>query len=604
MRQSCYSSATMILVREQASPEHGHLGQAATGRADSAYAAALNSHLTARRGRGCLALFCVLLAACAGPAQRAEPPPGPSEPLPSDPSALVLGAEVALQRGRYLEAARAYLHAAQASKDEALAEQATRVAYEHRQWTIAQQAAERWLELNQTNEEARRYAAFSALHLYRIDRAAEHLGVLLDTAFINSAAGFLALLPQLADEGTAAAATAVLQKLIERYPEVTEAHYALAQSAVQSDNFALAMEHARKARELGRYWSPAGLLLARVQMLSGEKDAALATAREVIEQDDEEAYRLEYALMLMQAGQEQEGRKELAALAGSESTGALVERALADIDFQLGNREAASKRFSNLVSSGRFVYESLFYLGAIAELRESWDDALQIYGRVTSGELAMAAQVRAARIKARRDGLEAGLEHLEEFAADRPQYRIDAVTARAGLMAEHDDRAGALALLDSALQEYPDSAELRFARVFQLEDADRVADALAELRKLVADRPEDPAALNALGYTLVDRTRHREEGLSLIEQALARTPDSGAVLDSMGWALHRLGRHEDALKYLEHARLRINDPEVDLHLGEVLLALNRKPEAREVWRKASERYPDNAELKQRLQKLN
>jgi tetratricopeptide (TPR) repeat protein len=545
-------------------------------------------------------LLAALLGACTTPKEQAEK----AAALPGDPNALVLGAEVALQRGQYLEASKAYVRAAQMAQDEELAEQATRVAYEHRQWTLVQAGAERWLQLNQTNEEARRFAAFAALHLYRIDDAAQHLSVLLESAFINPQAGFLALLPQLADEGTAAAATAVLQKLVAKYPDLTESHYALAQSAVQSDNFALALEHANKARELGPYWAPAGLLLARVQMLRGEQDAALATAKQVVEQDNQDSYRLEYALMMMQAGKEEEGRKELNALSGSESTGSVVERALADIDFQMGDRDSAAKRFTNLVSSGRFVYESLFYLGAIAESRESWDDAVQIYGRVTSGELAMAAQTRAARIKAQREGLPAGLKHLEDFAATRPQYRIDAVIARANLLKNSGDVAGALALLDTALKEYPDSVELRFARVFQLEDADKVNESLDELRKLVADRPGDPAAANALGYTLVDRTRQHKEGLKYIEQALAETPDNGAVLDSMGWALHRVGRNEDALGYLEHAKRRISDPEVDLHLGEVLLALDRKQDARDLWTKASERYPENAELKQRLQKLN
>lgn len=549
-------------------------------------------------------LLAALLAACATPPEGSDGAHAGGESLPGDPNALVLGAEVALQRGQYLEATKAYVRAAQMASDEELAEQATRVAHEHRQWTLVQAAAERWLELNQTNEEARRFAAFAALHLYRIDAAAEHLGALLDSAFINSAAGFLALLPQLADEATPAAVTAVLQKLIVKYPDLTEAHYALAQAAVQSDNFDLALEHARKARELGPYWAPAGLLLARVQMLKGEPDTALTTARQVIEQDNQDSYRLEYALMLMQAGKEEEGRKELTALSGSESTGLVVERALADIDFQMGNRDSASKRFSNLVSSGRFVYESLFYLGAIAEAREAWDDAINLYGRVTSGEMAMAAQTRAARIKARRQGLDAGLKHLEEFAATRPQYRIESMTSRATLLAEQGDSAGALALLDTALKEYPDSVELRFARVFQLEDANKVNESVDELRQLVADRPGDPAATNALGYTLVDRTRQHREGLKLIEQALVQTPDNGAVLDSMGWALHRVGRNEDALHYLEYAKRRISDPEIDLHLGEVLLALDRKQDARDLWLKASERYPDNAEIKQRLQKLN
>lgn len=548
-------------------------------------------------------LFAAILAGCATSEERSAPPPSAGESLPDDPNALVLGAEVALQRGQYREASQAYLRAAQGTEDEELAEQAARVAYENRQWTLAQTAAERWLQLNHTNEEARRFAAFAALHLYRIDPAAEHLGVLLDTAFINPPAGFLALLPQLADEATPAAVTAVLQRLAAKYPDLTEAHYALSQAAVQSENFALALEHARKAKELGSYWAPAGLLLARVQMLRGEPDASLATARQVLDHDNQDSYRLEYALMLMQGGKEEEGRKELAALASSETTGAIVERALADIDFQLGNRDSAAKRFSNLVSSGRFVYESLFYLGAIAEARESWDDALQLYGRVTSGELAMAAQSRAARIKAQRQGLAEGLKQLEEFAATRPQYRIDAMMARATLLSNDGDTAGALALLDNALEEYPDSVELRFARVFQLESADKIDATIDALRELAADRPGDPTATNALGYTLVDRTRQHREGLKLIEEALAQTPDSGAVLDSMGWALHRVGRNEDAVGYLEHAQRRINDPEVGLHLGEVLLALDRKQDAREVWSKASERYPDNTELKQRLQKL-
>lgn len=543
-----------------------------------------------------------LLAGCAtsGKQNAAE---SAAESLPADPNALVLGAEVALQRGQYLEASRAYVKAAQLARDEALAEQATRVSYEHHQWTLVLAGAERWLELNHTNEEARRFAAFAALHLYQIDRAAEHLGMLLDTAFINPPAGFLALLPQLGDEGSPAATTAVLERLVVKYPDLTEAHYTLARAALQSENFALALQHAQKARELGPYWAPAGLLLAQVQLARGENDAGLATAREIVEQDRQDSYRLEYALMLLQAGKDEEGRKELNALSSSE-TAAVAERALADIDFQLGNREAATQRYSNLVSNGRFVYESLFYLGAIAESREAWDEAVQIYSRVTGGEMAMAAQARAARIKAQQQGLDAGLAHIEEFAKTRPQFTLDAITARSALLASKGDQSGALALLDTALKEYPDSAELRFARVFQLEDADRVDEAISELRKLVAERPGDPAASNALGYTLVDRTSKQREGLKLIEQALAQTPDSGAVLDSMGWALHRVKRNEEALDYLQRAKRRINDPEVDLHIGEVLLSLGRKDEARALLKAASERYPDNADLQQRMKSLS
>lgn len=196
-------------------------------------------------------LLACLVGGCTTPGKSTDSRPSDAEALPTDPNALVLGAEVALQRNQYLEASRAYVRAAQLANDESLAEQATRVAYEHHQWTLVLAGAERWLQLNHTNEEARRFAAFASLHLYQIDRAAEHLGFLLDSAFINPQAGFLALLPQLGDEGTPAGVTAVLQKLVLKYPDLTEAHYALARAAMQSESFELAFEHASKAHELG-----------------------------------------------------------------------------------------------------------------------------------------------------------------------------------------------------------------------------------------------------------------------------------------------------------------------------------------------------------------
>lgn len=549
------------------------------------------------------AVLFMALAGCVSQGTADAGTPHADASLPTDPNALVLGAEVALQRNKYLEASRAYVRAARLANDESLAEQATRVAYEHHQWTLVLAGAERWLELNHTNEEARRFAAFAALHLYQVDRAAEHLGALLDTAFINPAAGFLALLPQLADEGSAPATTAVLQRLAVKYSNLTEAHYALARAALQSDNLALAFEHAKKAHELGPYWAPAGLLLAQIQLARGETEPGLALAREIVARENQESYRLEYALMLLQTGKDEDARKELNALGNSATAAAVAERALADIEFQLGNREAAAQRYSNLVSSGRFVYESLFYLGAIAESREAWDEAVQIYGRVTGGDMAMAAQSRAARIKSTQKDVKAGLALLQDFVNTRPQYQLEGITARASLLASHGEKSRALDLLEEGLEEYPDSSELRFAYVFQLEDADQVDKAVSELRRLVADRPGDPAAINALGYTLVDRTRQHKEGMKLIEEALVLTPDSGAVLDSMGWSLHRLNRHEEALTYLQQAKRRINDPEVELHLGEVLIALGRVDEARELLRTATERYPDSPELQKRLKSL-
>src|SRR5688572_20295726 len=90
----------------------------------------------------CLTLVAALaLSACAGAPEPKNEEEGPETLAPDDANALVLGAEVALQRGQYLDATKAYVKAALGSKDEQLAEQASRVAFEHQQWSLVQAAA-------------------------------------------------------------------------------------------------------------------------------------------------------------------------------------------------------------------------------------------------------------------------------------------------------------------------------------------------------------------------------------------------------------------------------------------------------------------------------
>ena len=119
---------------------------------------------------------------------------------------------------------------------------------------------------------------------------------------------------------------------------------------------------------------------------------------------------------------------------------------------------------------------------------------------------------------------------------------------------------------------------------------------------MLAARPGDATIQNALGYTLADRTRHVDEAAALVQQALQQTPDSAAVLDSMGWALHKQGKHSEAIEYLERARKSGADPEIDLHLGEVQWDMDQKTAARDTWKKALERWPDDKRLKERLER--
>jgi tetratricopeptide (TPR) repeat protein len=105
-----------------------------------------------------------------------------------------------------------------------------------------------------------------------------------------------------------------------------------------------------------------------------------------------------------------------------------------------------------------------------------------------------------------------------------------------------------------------------------------------------------------LGYTLVDRTNDHREGLELIERAQRQLPDNGAILDSMGWALHRLRRNTEALDFLERADRRSRDPEIVLHLGEVLWSLDRRADALNTLEQGLKTFPDNEKLQEAVRK--
>jgi tetratricopeptide (TPR) repeat protein len=539
------------------------------------------------------------LTACAG----LSGAPGAPDDAAKRPEAWLADGDAALERSELPEAARAYRKAAEASEDEAVAEQATRTAFDHSQMREAAAAADRWLVLNSTSEQARRYAGVAALELHRLDVAEEHFAQLLENAYISPAAGFLALLPVVADHGTAPDVTELFRRLVARHPEVAEGHYVLGSAALRSENFALATSSARRATEIAKYWVPARMLLARALIASGDEQVGLEAARDLVMAPDADvATHLEYALLLATTGRDEEARAMLTPYASGTTVIPGAVRGLGVLELQRGDLDAAARRFEDLLSTGAQSYEALYFLGNIADRRDDTERALRYYSRVSGGEYALAAQARVARIKAEKAGLDAGLTHLDDFARGHPQRGPDVVAARAGLASSLGDARRALAILDAGIAQYPDSIDLRMARVFAYERAGNSDAAIRDLRHLLRERPGDAVVLNALGYTLADRGRNLDEAATLVAAALEQTPDSAAVIDSMGWVLFRQGRLQEALTHLQRARELGDDPEIDLHLGEVQWALGERATARQTWQQGLERRPDDARLKERLER--
>ena len=168
----------------------------------------------------------------------------------------------------------------------------------------------------------------------------------------------------------------------------------------------------------------------------------------------------------------------------------------------------------------------------------------------------------------------------------------------------HEDRqdAGELEVFARGLAAYPDDLALLYSRGLAWERRDRIDHAEADFRRILVIEPDNVAALNALGYTLADRTTRYQEALELIDRARAAAPEDAAIIDSYGWVLYRLGRNAEALVELRRAFTLQKDAEIAAHVAEVLWVMGQKDEARRFFEEARKIDPDNRSLQRALEK--
>jgi len=271
-------------------------------------------------------------------------------------------------------------------------------------------------------------------------------------------------------------------------------------------------------------------------------------------------------------------------------------RLMAIINFRQENLDAAWADFQDLLSSGQYTMDALYYLARIADYRGEADRALALYTQVTSGPNAVSSQRRASGILAHRGDAEAALEHLQRFGETHPNFAVDMIQAQAQLLATEERYDEALEIYERVASYRPDSERVVLGRAEVLLRKGDTEAAIEAYRAAVRRWPDSAMALNALGYTLTSFSDDYREAHKLIRKALKLEPQSAAIIDSYGWVLYRLGEYEKALYELNRAYKMLPDPEVAAHVVEVLWKLGRLEEARVVLEKAEERDPDDRML--------
>ena len=517
----------------------------------------------------------------------------------------ILQAEVALQNDDFLTAAQEYRMAAELSGNVENARLATRTAFGLGFNEEALLSVKRWLELDEESDEALAYTAQLQLRLGRIKDSQRSFETLIKRGKQPADEQLLSLMPLLADENPQDVDT-LMRRLTKSYKNSAKANYAAAATALQADDFEHAKLRAQRAAELDPDWLKAKLLYARALLLSGERDEAIEFTARIIgdDPDPDPDARMELALMLLSDGRDDDALSQVNQVLLEQPSRTDALRLMAIINFRQNNLDAAWDDFMDLLASGRFTMDALFYLAQIADYRKEYEHAIRLYADVKGGQNAVSAQRRAAALEAfQGEDPEAGLQRLIDFGNGNPQYAIDMLIARAQLLNSLQRHDEALEVFDKAIVFRPDEEGLVLGRAELLLRMDRVVDSIKAYRKAAHRWPDSATTLNALGYTLADRTTQYREAEKYIRSALKIAPENPAIIDSLGWVLFKLGRYDEAATQLEIAYEKFPDHEVAAHLVEVLVALKRNDEALELLARADIEDPESELLKDARERL-
>ena len=541
------------------------------------------------------------LALLAGPAIARE--------APADaPLREVMAAEFAVSAGRPDEAVDWYLAAARAAPgDAALASRATQYALMGRDDAALEEALALWSARAPESIGMQGARATLALRTGRARAARRELESLLRE---GGARGWLAAYAVLGTGSRDPELSArVLGQLFDRdaLPTSPMALAAAGQLALGLGDDALFGRLDQVARELHPGDPALGLL--RVSHL--HRAGRSAEARQVLDAlaaDGSTAPRIRerIALGYAELGDPAAGAALLGAQPGpDDDLGQLALRAslLADAD----DKQALAALYDGLAAGAEVPNPARrLLLGQVAEFLERPGEALDWYRSVPGGEQRDTARLRETKVLhdlERRDEAWAALRALQQDATAVDGLRRDAYLMESELRRADGDDAGELDALARGLAAFPDESALLYSRALMWERRDDIPRAEADLRRILVAEPDSTAALNALGYTLADRTDRYDEALELIERARIAEPTNAAIIDSYGWVLHRLGRNEEALVELRRAFVLEKDAEIASHVGTVLWQLGRRDEAMEWFGQARAIDPDNRSLRRALEDI-
>jgi tetratricopeptide (TPR) repeat protein len=397
----------------------------------------------------------------------------------------------------------------------------------------------------------------------------------------------------------------ILEKLVKLNPESFVGYHYLAKIYLETEKFAKARSSFERALELN--WSPflafeAAFFLAK----RGFPDDALKLYRQIIAEDEaNERVRTMAVSLLLKMDRIDEAIVEMEELLPLAADALKVELNLSRLLLDRKRYDEALNHLANILASDPGFNDARILMAVAyhdkGDVAAAISSLKKVEAQATDYEN---ATIFLTRIMIEEKDHGAAINLLRERISDEKTRHKSFYPALASVLQDQQKTDEAAGVFQEALNLYPEDKDLllEFA-LFQDEQGD-VDGALATMATILVISPDEPYALNYMGYTWAVRGEKLDEALAYVKKALELRPDDGFVRDSLGWVLFKLGRLDEALAELQKSlEIEGEDPAINEHLGDVYHQLGKVKKARAAWSRALQLQKDDEKRSRLRQKI-
>jgi tetratricopeptide (TPR) repeat protein len=541
---------------------------------------------------------------------------------------LLIG-EIELSAGQAGNAYQIMLDAARRTRDEQLFRRSTEIALQARAGEQALAATRAWRTARPESLEAVRLQLQILLSMNRMQELPEPMRALIAGTPPAERAAVIGALPRFVSRATdkRQAATLVEEALEPHVSDASTraaAQVAIARTWLAAGDVERAMRLARQVQAENPN-SSASVLLA-LELMRQRPEAEAIAIEYLKTPDADPLLRRAYASTLVNLQRYTDAVAQLEIVTQKQPEVAGPWLTLGALQLELRQTQAAERsleRFVQLVQTqpaaprpndsddgdetadapDQDLTQAWLLLSQAAEQRGDFATAEARLARVDNPQRALEVQTRRALLLVRQGQVPQARELVRAAPERNPADARAKLLAEAQVLREVKQWSEAYAVLETANQRFPDDADLLYEQAMMAEKIGQLDAMEAQLRRVMALKPDHAHAYNALGYSLADRNLRLAEAKQLIERALQLTPGDPFITDSLGWVEFRLGNSEEALRLLRQAYQARPDAEIGAHLGEVLWAMGQHAEARRIWAEARSRDAGNDVLRETMVRL-